>query len=164
MQAASPAWRKAWYAKKIPLHTVKGSHLQHGGSSTINYSWFGRNTSRTSRRQVSWLADRYTRPPSRFTPVDWMAIHSLLTVTRSHRLCTCFPFNTHPCNKRCGHRLLALFSYQSVTHYTTDIPVVKQKSCTIYIKRLYAFSTLLFWNSGLPLTTLRRLVLLRCIQ
>ena len=68
-----------------------------------------------------------------------MAIHSLLTVTRSHRFRTCFPFNPHLCNERRRHRLLALFNFESVNHYTTDIPVVKQKICTIRMASFYIF-------------------------
>jgi len=50
--------------------------------------------SRTSRRQVSWLADLWAPQPSQFLSGRVFRVTALFlhTVTRSHRHCTCFPF------------------------------------------------------------------------
>ena len=51
---------------------------------------------RTNSRQVSWLTDQHIKsrlPGFPVTAHPRMTSHSLFTVTRSYRTCTCFPFN-----------------------------------------------------------------------
>lgn len=78
-------------------------------NGTINASWSGNFLPVPAVRQVSWLTDHHTKPPSQsfhdslsncpsssVTAHSRMVLYSLLTVTRSYRSSTCFPFTCCP--------------------------------------------------------------------
>jgi len=80
------------------MNTLQIQDVQPCVTVTIDQLLVIRNISCTNNRQVSWLTDphRYIRLPG--LPVTSATyadkyIHSLLTVTSSHRFLTCFPFN-----------------------------------------------------------------------
>ena len=72
--------------------------------SRENEKWYNqllviRDMPRTDNWQVSWLIDPHARYlPSRrmrASGVKLSYLHSLITVTRSYRIPTCFPFNRY---------------------------------------------------------------------
>ena len=65
-----------------------------------------------AERQVSWLRDLQSPPPSQAV-AQWRlkTDFSPVTVTRSHGICTRFPFTLCPC---AGHNAKAPFAFHSI--------------------------------------------------
>ena len=84
-------------------------------NSTTNYSWSG-NSFPCTRRLAGFLAERSSYRfclPSAMH--QWLSmrkknLHSLITVTRSYRNHTCFPFNQSGLNKTGWHQLSSLWN------------------------------------------------------
>ena len=99
-------------------------------NSTTNYSWSG-NSFPCTRRLAGFLAERSSYRfclPSAMH--QWLSmrkknLHSLITVTRSYRNHTCFPFNQSGLNKTGWHQLSSLWNchFFTLPHRMNDIAV-----------------------------------------